>query len=113
MNLVSLGDTQWLVEQFRANMVIEGPISFEEDKWTTFRVAGEDDSLTLKVEGPCKRCSMVSVDQRTGSPVQEPFQALSKWTERNFQFGVLASVLDMKTDVFTLRPDSCVEIDKN
>ena len=48
--------------------------------------------MLLEMIGPCKRCQMVSIDQQTGDSVPEPFKTLSKWKERRFQFGALASV---------------------
>ena len=45
---------------------------------------------------------MVSIDQGTGDSVPEPFKTLSKWKERQFQFGTLASVSKLQ-----LNKDSC------
>ena len=54
--------------------------------------------MLLEMIGPCKRCQMVSIDQQTGDSVPEPFKTLSKWKERRFQFGTLASVSKKSTN---------------
>ena len=82
---------EWLIEQFRGNLVIAGPKTFDEDDWKNLTFLSDDGSFTLKMDGPCRRCTMISIDQTSGESVQEPFRTLSKWN-RNFNFGVLASI---------------------
>ena len=39
---VESSDPDWLVEQFRGNLVVDGVQPFEEDEWKYLHVAGDD-----------------------------------------------------------------------
>ncbi|EPS42953.1 hypothetical protein H072_3077 [Dactylellina haptotyla CBS 200.50] len=62
------------ISVFRANIVINGPEPFDEDKW--FEVGLRDS--TLQMLGPCRRCQMICIDQETSERSPEPFTTLSK-----------------------------------
>ncbi|KAF3911757.1 hypothetical protein AA313_de0206096 [Arthrobotrys entomopaga] len=62
------------ISVFRANIVIDGPEPFDEDKWLQI---GFRDS-TLQILGPCRRCHMICIDQETSERSPEPFVTLSK-----------------------------------
>ncbi|XP_023320374.1 molybdenum cofactor sulfurase isoform X2 [Eurytemora carolleeae] len=109
-------DLDSLTDRFRGNLIIQGEISFGEEKWTTFSIQGkqgmvgkkekkgregmkgkereekenlyEDNSIKLKVLGPCRRCSMIRVEQSTGEMSKEPLRSLATFRDRNFCFGV-------------------------
>ncbi|KAG0047335.1 hypothetical protein BGZ83_007586 [Gryganskiella cystojenkinii] len=64
-------------DSFRANFVTQGgdpAMSFEEDHWTRIQV-GEQ---VFDILGPCRRCHMVTIDQKTSMKNSDVFLALSK-----------------------------------
>ncbi len=58
--------------RFRANVVISGIAAFAEDGVDTLRSG----AIELRLVKPCTRCSIPSVDQRTGLPDVNPLPAL-------------------------------------
>ena len=60
------------MERFRPNIVLEGLPAWAEDHIDTLSV-GE---LTLRLVKPCTRCSIPSIDQRTGLPSTNPLPVL-------------------------------------
>jgi molybdenum cofactor sulfurtransferase len=84
----------WIIEQFRGNIVISGVKAFDEEKWKCVRIKDNQERwLTLEVEGMCNRCNVISVDQSNGEIVEEPLKTLTKMEGRKFKFGVLASLI--------------------
>ena len=94
-----------LPSTFRANIVVgsdqNGAICepFAEDNWASVRTVKPDDRLEglengkaagFDVQGPCQRCQMVCIDQRTGERGQEPLSTLAKMRRKNGKvyFGV-------------------------
>jgi len=79
-------------DAFRANVVVaqDGPCEAEspyiEDEWSVLEIAGQ----YYQMLGPCRRCQMVCVDQRTAEKTQEPFSTLAKTRRRDGRvyFGV-------------------------
>jgi len=65
------------MERFRPNVVLEGLPAWVEDRIDTLTF-GE---VTLRLVKPCTRCTIPSVDQRTGQPSIDPTPAL-----RQFRF---------------------------
>ena len=85
--------TDWIIEQFRGNIVISGMEAFDEEKWKSIQIKSKQGKwLTLDVEGMCTRCNVISVNQINGDVVQEPLKTLTKMEGRKFKFGVLASL---------------------
>ncbi|RLN91310.1 hypothetical protein BBJ28_00013270 [Nothophytophthora sp. Chile5] len=63
-------------DAFRANLVVDGCAdSFEEDSWKCVQIGGG----TFDVSGPCSRCSVINLDQRTGQFNRRPLQVLSSY----------------------------------
>lgn len=63
-------------DAFRANFVVDGCVEpFVEDQWRRLRIG---DAL-FDVSGPCSRCSVINMDQRTGAFDRRPLQALSSF----------------------------------
>ena len=84
---------EWIIEQFRGNIVMSGIKAFEEENVRSIRIKSEqEDCFTLDVERMCTRCNVISVNQTNGDIVQEPLKTLTKMEGRNFKFGVLASL---------------------
>uniref|UniRef100_A0A5F8GKW1 Molybdenum cofactor sulfurase n=2 Tax=Monodelphis domestica TaxID=13616 RepID=A0A5F8GKW1_MONDO len=73
-----------LIERFRANIVINGTQAFEEEKWEEISIG----TLNFLVLGPCHRCQMICIDQKTGQRNQDVFQALSASRKRKVNFGI-------------------------
>jgi uncharacterized protein YcbX len=65
------------MERFRPNVVLEGLPAWAEDRIDTLTL-GE---VTLRLVKPCTRCTIPSIDQRTGQPSIDPTPAL-----REFRF---------------------------
>jgi uncharacterized protein YcbX len=65
------------MERFRPNVVLEGLPAWAEDRIETLTL-GE---VTLRPVKPCTRCTIPSIDQRTGRPSIDPTPAL-----RQFRF---------------------------
>ena len=83
----------WITEQFRGNIVISGNLApFEEEHWRYIKVRDDHggNAVRLNIQSLCKRCSVLSVDQKNGELTQEPLKTLSKMEGRKFSFGVLA-----------------------
>ncbi|ETI29289.1 hypothetical protein G647_01742 [Cladophialophora carrionii CBS 160.54] len=75
-------------DSFRGNIVIaqelragqmESP--YVEDDWEGLQI-GEDPNNVFDVLGPCQRCQMVCVDQKSAQRRQEPFTTLAKTRRR-------------------------------
>ena len=85
--------TDWIIEQFRGNIVIDGPKPFDEENWESIKIKSNyGDLITLEAERMCTRCNVISVNQSNGDIVQEPLKTLTKMEGRKFKFGVLASL---------------------
>jgi uncharacterized protein YcbX len=63
------------MERFRPNVVLEGLPAWAEDRIDALTV-GE---VTLRLVKPCTRCTIPSIDQRTGRPSTDPAPALRKF----------------------------------
>lgn len=50
------------MERFRPNLVVEGSLGWEEDRWRVVKIGG----LVFDVVKPCTRCNVPEVDQKTG-----------------------------------------------
>ncbi|KAK5318126.1 hypothetical protein LTR93_008171 [Exophiala xenobiotica] len=75
-------------DSFRGNIVIAEQVDggqsecpYAEDNWTSLQI-GEDPANTFDVLGPCQRCQMVCVDQKSAQRRQEPFSTLAKTRRR-------------------------------
>jgi molybdenum cofactor sulfurtransferase len=82
-------DEEWLLGQFRANLVLDtnDGAPFDEDAWMEITLSSGCSHLTR--HSPCTRCHMVSFDQATGGDAPELRRTLTYMTERGFKFGVL------------------------
>jgi len=79
-------DEKLAMRRFRPNVVIDGDEPFAEDSWPGVRL-GEVD---FRVQGPCDRCVMTTVDPDTLEKGKEPIRTLSrhrKWDGKVW-FGV-------------------------
>ncbi|MDB6092279.1 MAG: hypothetical protein JWN85_5063 [Gammaproteobacteria bacterium] len=65
------------MERFRPNLVLSGLPAFAEDLIDSLRIG----AITLRLVKPCTRCTVPSIDQRSGAPSTDPFPVL-----RTFRF---------------------------
>ena len=106
-NLESDQNVDWMLQQFRGNIVIDGCNPYEENDWKMMKIVGQN--LTLDVKGLCTRCNVIGVNQSNSERVQEPLQTLAKSESNRFKFGILAgsaismegSVLEIGNEVIT------------
>ncbi|KAL1773355.1 molybdenum cofactor sulfurase [Sigmodon hispidus] len=87
-----------LVSRFRANIITKGARPFEEEAWEEVSVG----SLHFQVLGPCHRCQMICIDQKTGQRNQDVFQKLSESRGRKVNFGMylMHGSLDLSSPLF-------------
>jgi molybdenum cofactor sulfurtransferase len=77
-----------LTRRFRGNLVVEGAPAWAEEGWAGFSSPGAE----WTVAGPCRRCTMITVEQDSGAVTKEPLRALAGIKGRNFNFGVHSSL---------------------
>ncbi|TNE84224.1 MAG: MOSC domain-containing protein [Deltaproteobacteria bacterium] len=76
------------MDRFRPNIVVAGAAAWEELGWSGLSVGG----ATLEAVKPCERCTMVTIDQDSGSRTGiEPMKTLAR--EHDNVFGVNAVCL--------------------
>jgi uncharacterized protein YcbX len=63
------------MDRFRPNLVVSGGAPWSEDGWARLRV-GEGE-VAFRVAKPCDRCTVTTVDQRTGERGVEPLRTLA------------------------------------
>jgi molybdenum cofactor sulfurtransferase len=82
-------------DSFRGNIVVaEGGATkisespYIEESWQSLHIGEENN--TFEVMGPCQRCQMVCIDQKSAQKRQEPFSTLAKTRRRDGKvwFGV-------------------------
>jgi uncharacterized protein YcbX len=74
------------MNRFRPNIVIDGVVPFEEDRWKRIRI----DGITFGVLKPCARCVTTTVDQHTAERSHEPLRTLATFRHvvgRGVMFG--------------------------
>ncbi len=74
------------MDRFRANIVIENDLAFDEDSWRTIKIG----DLKFAVVKPCSRCIIATVDQHSGdlNEWKEPLRTLGTFRQFGDQ-GVL------------------------
>jgi uncharacterized protein YcbX len=63
------------MNRFRPNLVVRGCGPYAEDYWSRLRIG----SVPFRVAEPCPRCSITTVDQRTGARGKEPLRTLATY----------------------------------
>lgn len=76
-------------DSFRGNIVVAEELCgglaetpYDEDDWHSLGI-GSDAENQFEVMGPCQRCQMVCVDQKSAQRRQEPFSTLAKTRRRD------------------------------
>lgn len=75
---------------FRPNLVVDGNIAWEEDKWKRVKI-GE---VILRIPKPCARCTIINIDPHTGEKDKEVLLTLSqeRMIDGKILFGINAIV---------------------
>lgn len=73
-----------IMDRFRANMIITGYPAFKETKWCNVSIGRN----TFLVNGPCTRCQMICIDQKTGAKSIEPMRTLAEKFHGKLNFGI-------------------------
>jgi uncharacterized protein YcbX len=81
------------MERFRPNVVLEGLPAWAEDRIDALTI----DGVRLRLVKPCARCTIPSIDQRTGEPSTDPAPVLRQFrfdkVLRGITFGENAVIL--------------------
>lgn len=81
------------MERFRPNIMLQGLPAWAEDRIDTLTLG----PVTLRLVKPCVRCSIPSLDHRTGDPATDPLPVLRKFrfnkTLRGITFGENAVIV--------------------
>ncbi len=67
------------MDRFRPNLVLDGCRPYEEDTWKSIQIG----RTLLHVAKPCARCTVPTVDQKTGTRGIEPLRTLESYRTRN------------------------------
>jgi molybdenum cofactor sulfurtransferase len=103
-------------DSFRGNIIIAQELQggqtespYVEDDWAGLQI-GEDPENVFEVLGPCQRCQMVCVDQKSAQRRQEPFTTLAKTRRREGRvwFG-MHMCLRSADDLQRTRDSPCVQ----
>jgi uncharacterized protein YcbX len=70
-------------DRFRPNLVVSSVIAHEEDTWQHFTI----NQLTYRGIKPCKRCSVITINQQSAKTSAEPLKTLA--TYRQFDHHIL------------------------
>lgn len=73
------------MERFRPNIVLTGLDAWAEDRIEALEIG----SITLRLVKPCTRCTIPSIDQRSGEPATDPTPALRKFRFSKALLGVM------------------------
>ncbi|XP_039749552.1 molybdenum cofactor sulfurase [Pararge aegeria] len=88
-DLTFTDDLDSLTDRFRGNLVIDTAHELIEREWQTVTIGKHQ----FKVEGPCSRCQMVCIDQKTGEKTVEPLRTISAEFGGKMRFGIYLSYL--------------------
>lgn len=75
------------VDRFRANLIVETAGEFDENTWHRLRFG----DVEFRVHGPCTRCQMICINQRTGEKTTEPLRTISREFQGKMRFGIYMS----------------------
>ncbi|XP_001355033.4 molybdenum cofactor sulfurase [Drosophila pseudoobscura] len=75
------------VDRFRANIIIDTGSAFEELSYKQLTIG----QVQFQVEGPCQRCDMICINQRTGERSPETLTTISRLQSGKMRFGIYIS----------------------
>lgn len=73
-----------VVDRFRGNLIVEFSRPLEELQWGGVVIGG----VQFIAEGPCTRCYMICIDQKTGIKTPEPLQTIAREFGGKMKFGL-------------------------
>lgn len=84
--LVEKGEKAVPMDRFRPNLVFTGGDAYSEDTWTSVNIGNHDFQAVKK----CGRCTMTTIDQKSGQKGKEPLRTLSSYRKEGakIQFGM-------------------------
>ncbi|XP_062141186.1 molybdenum cofactor sulfurase isoform X1 [Drosophila sulfurigaster albostrigata] len=75
------------VDRFRGNIIVETDVPFEELSYTQLRIG----DVHFHVDGPCQRCDMICINQRTGERSPETLTTIARMQSGKMRFGIYIS----------------------
>lgn len=81
------------VDRFRANIIIDTGSAFEELTYKALSIGG----IQFQVEGPCQRCDMICINQRTGERSPETLTTISRLQKGRMRFGIYITRIPQDT----------------
>ncbi|XP_064555458.1 molybdenum cofactor sulfurase isoform X1 [Drosophila montana] len=82
------------VDRFRANIVIDTGMPFEELAYAQLRIG----DILFQVDGPCQRCDMICINQRTGERSPETLTTIARMQSGKMRFGIYISRVPSESD---------------
>ncbi|XP_068154650.1 molybdenum cofactor sulfurase [Drosophila tropicalis] len=82
------------VDRFRANLIIDTGAPFDELDYTSLSIG----RIYFKVEGPCQRCDMICINQRTGERSPETLTTIARLQKGKMRFGIYITRLTEEED---------------
>ncbi|XP_062591879.1 molybdenum cofactor sulfurase-like [Saccostrea cucullata] len=98
-------DLEDLVLRFRANLIVDGGSSYQEDDWSRLQIGQH----RFTGQGGCTRCQMICLDQETGQRSREPLRTLAMCRGRKIPFGIHLRN-EKETDSAKLRVGDLVQV---
>lgn len=90
------------VDRFRGNLVVETATALDELKWNSIQIG----QIQFAIAGPCTRCQMICIDQRTGDKTTEPLRTIAREFQGKINFGIYLNQI-MDNDCVAERYISC------
>ncbi|XP_018404527.1 PREDICTED: molybdenum cofactor sulfurase [Cyphomyrmex costatus] len=78
------------MHQFKSNIIVGGCEAFDEMQWEHVRIGNNN----FKVNGPCTKCQMISLDQTIGEKTIEPLRTLTEEFHEKLRFGICLTRLE-------------------
>jgi uncharacterized protein len=90
------------INRFRPNIVVQTIHAHEEDQWSQFSIASDQEAVVMKVIKPCIRCQVINIDQSNASIHLEPTKTLVSYrkTKEGIQFG--ANTICLKSGIISV-----------
>lgn len=82
------------LDRFRANIVIDTDMPFAELAYTQLRIG----NVHFKVNGPCQRCDMICINQRTGERSAETLTTIARMQSGKMRFGIYITRVQNELD---------------
>lgn len=84
------------IDRFRGNLIIETAEPLEESSWNKIKIG----KIEFHADGPCTRCQMICIDQKTGEKTAEPLRTIAKEFQGKMRFGVYLSQTNFAQSCF-------------